>query len=89
MIHYTPLDPQVIWGDWEEKPVPLEEHQIDGIRLLMRKINDQTWRVEQVLSTYPMDFLNPHYQPGTLYGLKPQLFKEDPTENLSVVGFII
>ena len=71
MIHYTLLNPEIIWSDYYEKPVPLEEHTIDGIHLVMRRLNEQTWRVEQILSTDPMDFLHPRFQPGSLFVSSP------------------
>lgn len=76
MIHYTLLDPEVIWSDLNQKPFPLEKYSVDGKLLLMRKINEQTWMVEQLLSTDPMDYMLPQCQPGVLYGLKPQILTD-------------
>ncbi|NPV92264.1 MAG: hypothetical protein HPY50_15985 [Firmicutes bacterium] len=73
MIHYTLLDPETVWEEWPSKPIPLEQHTINGVPLLMRRIDQQSWRVEQVLSTDPSDFLLPQYQPGVIYGLNPEL----------------
>lgn len=72
MIHYTTLNPEIIWGDYYEEPAPLEEHTIDGIHLVMRRLDEQTWRVEQILSTDPMDFLRSRFQPGSLFISSPQ-----------------
>jgi hypothetical protein len=84
LTHYTLLDPDTIWGEWPAKPIPLEEHSINGIPLLMRRIDQQSWRVEQILSTDPNDFLLPQYQPGVVYGLGPELKTSDSPDVLTM-----
>jgi len=65
LIHYTLLDPAVIWVDPRENQLILEEKQIEGVHLVLRQLEGRCWQVEQILSTNPQDFLNPRYQPGT------------------------
>lgn len=65
MIHYTLLDPEIIWVDPRENQLVLEEKRIEGMHLVLRRLDFHSWQVEQILSTNPQDFLHPRYQPGT------------------------
>ncbi|NLC08303.1 MAG: hypothetical protein GX755_10140 [Syntrophomonadaceae bacterium] len=64
MIHYTPLDPRIIWTDPNEAAPIMEERVLNGVRVLLRQDEGQLWSVVKVISTNPDDFLRPELQPG-------------------------
>ncbi|MGI6648266.1 MAG: YlzJ-like family protein [Bacillota bacterium] len=64
MIHYTPLDPRIIWTVPDEAAPIMEERVLNGVRVLLRQEEGQLWSVVKVISTNPDDFLRPELQPG-------------------------
>lgn len=66
MIHYTLLDPQVIWSNPNQDLSRLEERVIDGVRVIFNRNSDTTWSVARIISTNPADYLRPELQPGCL-----------------------
>ncbi|MDX9871374.1 MAG: YlzJ-like family protein [Clostridia bacterium] len=66
MIIYTPIPPEILWQDKKETDYRLVEDAIDGIRMQIMLLPDQTARIERILSTDPQDFLRESCRPGTV-----------------------
>jgi hypothetical protein len=63
---YTPLAPEDVWGTMgEEGGVAWERRH--GRLCLARRAPDGTTTVERLFSTDPRDYLDPRFQPGTLW----------------------
>lgn len=63
MIIYTPLPLDIVLEGVQQKR-NYEEITVDEVKLQVEKLPDGRYKINQVLSTNPSDFLNPKYQPG-------------------------
>ena len=73
MMHYTLIDPQLIWATEKDKPV-LVEKTLNGVQVLLREETDETWSVQRIISTNPHDYLRPELQPGMRIKFVPEIF---------------
>ncbi|MEW6243985.1 MAG: YlzJ-like family protein [Bacillota bacterium] len=64
MVIYTPMPPEVVLS--QEGTDTLEERDVRGVRLLVRPLPDGRCRIERVLSTDPLVFLNTDFTPGNV-----------------------
>lgn len=73
MINYSIYPPEVVFKDWENFNPQYKKITIDGgINLVVEKVNEEEYKVSQVISTNPQDYLKMGLQPGTVIktGLK-------------------
>ncbi|MFB1049517.1 YlzJ-like family protein [Paraliobacillus sp. JSM ZJ581] len=66
MILYTPLTHNDIFVTTQEQYDKQKMIEIAGKRLLVDCLNDGTYRVVQLLSTNPKDYLETSLQPGEI-----------------------
>jgi hypothetical protein len=64
MIH-TVMPMEMIFPS-PESAVSCREITTDGVYLLVEQLPDGRNRIERIISSNPMDFLNPRLQPGTV-----------------------
>lgn len=64
MIH-TVMPMEVIFPA-PESALFLREVSYSGINLLVEQLPDGRNRIERIISSNPMDYLNPQLQPGTV-----------------------
>lgn len=57
----------------QEKDYQLQEMVVDGVKLLVELREGGDCRIRQILSSDPMVFLNPRFQPGTAIDWIPQV----------------
>lgn len=65
MIHYTIFPLDQIFYDYNQPGMELEEIQIEGVNMVVRKDSETEATIMQVISGDPAIYLNPRYQPGT------------------------
>lgn len=70
MILYTPLPLELVLEGFDQ-PREYREIKIDGVTMVVEKINDHQSRIVRLISTNPNDFLSPKYQPGSIISLEP------------------
>lgn len=70
MILYTILDPGFVLSDGpyaqQEASSGFSELKVDGITVQVAQINEKQVRVERIISTNPLDYLNARVQPGAI-----------------------
>ncbi|MBU4533151.1 MAG: YlzJ-like family protein [Eubacteriales bacterium] len=68
MILYTPVQPALIFENYQEHPEPPDtmECAIGGVQVLVARTGVTQGCIQRVLSTDPMDFINPALYPGTM-----------------------
>lgn len=67
MILHTIVDPQIIWGTGQfELNNDIQEISYKGVQLIARKIKENTYMVDRILSTDLKHFLDPDLQPGRI-----------------------
>jgi hypothetical protein len=70
MILYTIYDPDIIFN--YESPYNNEantkysEIYVDGIMVQAVQLNNNDYCINRIISTNPMDYLNPKLQPGSI-----------------------
>ncbi|NLK51796.1 MAG: hypothetical protein GX295_05035 [Syntrophomonadaceae bacterium] len=74
MIHYTLMDPQLIWASEDDIPVIIEK-TIKGVQVLLREEEGETWSIQRVISTNPNDYLRSELQPGLRIKFIPVILK--------------
>jgi len=65
MIHYTVLPMDLVFHDYNQPSMALEEVLVEGVRMLVRKDNESESTIVRVISGDPSVYLNPRFQPGT------------------------
>lgn len=70
MVLYTPLCKNDIF------PEELEQDKrkyltIEGKTIYAEELNDGSYKLLQLMSTNPQDFLNANYSPGTIINISP------------------
>ncbi|MDA8097146.1 MAG: hypothetical protein C4575_12345 [Desulforudis sp.] len=81
MILYTPVQPELVFEHYQEDPGPPEtmECAIGGVQVLVTRTGLMQGCIQRVLSTDPMDFLNPGLTPGTVVSFEGvQVGADDP-----------
>lgn len=53
-----------------EGPQPTREQAVNGVTMMVSDTGSGFGRIERVLSTNPMDYLRPEWQPGQLVPLR-------------------
>lgn len=66
MILYTPLSELDIFPTSEEDYTKLRSISFEGKNMYVENMTDGNYKIIQLLSTDPNDFLNKNYTPGTL-----------------------
>lgn len=70
MILYTIYDPDIIFNYEslynKDANTNYSEIYVDGIMVQAVQINSTDYCVSRVISTNPMDYLNPRLQPGSI-----------------------
>lgn len=69
MILYSIYEPSVVFPDinyFNNNSTDYQEVVINGVKVLAFKSGSDEMRVERILSTDPLHFLNPMLQPGTV-----------------------
>lgn len=64
MMH-TVMPMEVIFPPLEAV-VTLKEIPYNGVNMIVEQLPDGRNRIERIISSNPMDFLNPQMQPGTI-----------------------
>lgn len=65
MLLYTPIPMEIVL-EGLDKERTYREVQIDGITMIVERINDSESKIIKLISTNPSDFLNPAFQPGKI-----------------------
>jgi len=65
VILYTVLDVESCLHDEKEEVPRYEEVLVDSVPVLVKRHGTDVAVIDRVLSTDPMDFLNPDLSPGT------------------------
>lgn len=65
MIHYSIFPLDQIFYDYNTPQMQLEEIQVEGVKMIVRKESETESTIVQVISGDPRIYLNPRYQPGT------------------------
>lgn len=65
MIIYTPMPLEIVLDGVQQNRC-YKEIQVDGVKLQVEELQNGQYRINQLLSTDPSDFLNPKFQPGNL-----------------------
>ncbi|OPX43706.1 hypothetical protein CLHUN_24260 [Ruminiclostridium hungatei] len=76
MILHTIYDTSLIFSNMdyynpEKINTGFTELEVDGVRLLVMKTSDDEIKIERILSTNPLHFLNPRLQPGAVIRKTP------------------
>lgn len=66
MILYTPLSELDVFPTSEEDYTKLRSISYEGKNMYVENMSDGNYKIIQLLSTDPSDFLNENYSPGTL-----------------------
>lgn len=70
MILYTIYDPDIIFNYESlynnEANTKYSEIYVDGIMVQAVQLNNSDYCVNRIISTNPMDYLNPKLQPGSI-----------------------
>lgn len=72
MILYTPLPLEYVLEGLEKERI-YQEVEIDGVTMIVEKINEQESKIVKLISSNPFDYLNPSWQPGTIITSKMHL----------------
>lgn len=72
MIHYTVLPNEMVFEDEDEPKSNERVVDIDGVQLIVQPQSDMEYKIVQLISSDPMQFMNPRYQPGNTVPIKPQ-----------------
>lgn len=65
MIHSVmPID--VIFPPQDTSSIALKEMPVEGVNVLVEQLPNGRNRIERIISSNPMDFLNPRLQPGAI-----------------------
>lgn len=64
MILYTPLEILDIFSDSNQQKSKHKIIEIDGTKLLVEDDDTQQYRIVQLISTNPYDYLKTDFQPG-------------------------
>lgn len=64
MTIYSPIPPEVIWSEDGSREYKLEEYVLEGVPVQVMVISGTKARLERILSTDPLHYLNPGLQPG-------------------------
>lgn len=70
MLIYSVIPPELLVAGLENNSKGFEEI-IDGVKVQIEPIGENTARINRILSTNPQDFLNPKLQPGQLVSYIP------------------
>ncbi|MFD1424196.1 YlzJ-like protein [Laceyella sediminis] len=62
MIYYAVVPMELAFFD--ESQTPLEEVEVEGVPMLVRKHNEQEKTIVRLLSADPAHYLDPRFQPG-------------------------
>lgn len=74
MIIWTVLPiEQVLEGI--DKPPSYEEIEYEGINLQVERLSPTQCRIVRIISTNPLDFLQPNFQPGQIISFSPYFGK--------------
>lgn len=69
MIIYTPMPLELVFEGMDQPSIPLQELDYGDTKLLVEPVGLNQGKVVRLISTQPMDYLNPQYQPGTIVNL--------------------
>lgn len=63
---YTVIPLEDVLEGIEDEPVPTMELSVGDVTLEVELLGNFQIRVVRIFSTDPLDYLSPHYQPGTV-----------------------
>lgn len=73
IIHsIVPLE-QIMSNSEDVSPAEVEEMSLDGRVIQVQAINARQAQIVRLISTNPLDFLNPAYAPGQIVQMHPKL----------------
>lgn len=65
MILWTIMPEELVFSQ-ESNPIPYEEIEFAGAKMMVEKVSDSERRIVRILSTDPADYLRQDIQPGNL-----------------------
>lgn len=71
-IIYTPLPIELVLEGIDKDGPPLQELEINGVKMLVEQQGMEKCRIVRLLSTDPADYLKSEYMPGTELKFVPQ-----------------
>ncbi|MGB9839745.1 YlzJ-like family protein [Thermovenabulum sp.] len=67
MILYTPMPYEIIMEGFEKSNVNFKEILIDvDLKLIVEPMDNFSAKIIRIISSNPMDYLNPEFQPGKI-----------------------
>ena len=66
MIHYTPLSESDIYPSMQQHYNNYETIEVQGKMIQVEKLENGSYRIVQLLSTNPQDYLNSSIAPGEI-----------------------
>ncbi len=74
MINYSIYENDLIFENWEDFEPKYKIMKLsDGVKLEIEQINEENFKITQVLSSNPQDYLKTDLNPGTLIKSKFEL----------------
>lgn len=70
MLLYTPMPMEIVL-EGLEKAREYREVEVDGVTMIIEKINDHESKIVQIISTDPNDYLSSKFQPGINISFAP------------------
>jgi len=71
-IIYTPLPIELVLEGIDKEGPPLQELEVDGVKMLVEQQSIDKCRIVRLLSTDPADYLKSELMPGTEIRYVPQ-----------------
>jgi len=73
LILHTIVDPSLIWES-DQAHIDVKEIYYKGVQLEVRRVTENSYMIDRILSTDLSHFLDPELQPGCIiaYTLQPQ-----------------
>lgn len=73
MIYSVVPVEQIMSSTEDVSPAEIEEMTIDGRVMQVQAINAKQAQIVRLISTDPLDYLNPAYAPGQIVQMQPKL----------------
>jgi hypothetical protein len=75
MLLYTIVPPEVIFEEavepefqnWQKSETRAFEINFNGRNFMLQSLSDGQFKIDRLISTDPRDYLNPDWQPGSIW----------------------
>lgn len=73
MIHYSPIPLEFIFDGYSDMKLNYKEVQMGHLTMVLEQVSESESRIVRLISPNAQDYLNPHYQPGTIIHSNPSI----------------